>query len=108
MSKLLNFTQNKVKYGVFFMEPVDPDKDGCPNYKRLIQHPMDLGTINNRVYLGHYKDCLGFWNDLGYIFKNSRKFNKDPDCDIRRLSDTLREVIIILYVVCYSSLQVVA
>jgi len=38
------------------MEPVDPDKDGCPTYKRVISQPMDLSTIINRVYLGWYKD----------------------------------------------------
>lgn len=25
-----------VKYGVYFMEPVDPKKDGCPSYKRVV------------------------------------------------------------------------
>jgi chromodomain-helicase-DNA-binding protein 7 len=56
ISKMLNFSKSKVKYGVYFMEPVNPDKDGCPNYKKEITHPMDLGTINNRIYLGCYKD----------------------------------------------------
>lgn len=77
VSKLLNFTKGKVKYGVFFMEPVNPEKDGCPNYRRVIQQPMDLGTINNRVYLGYYRDSTTFWNELGLVFKNCRKYNND-------------------------------
>jgi chromodomain-helicase-DNA-binding protein 7 len=36
VSKLLNFVKNNIKYGVYFMEPVNPEKDGCPNYRRVI------------------------------------------------------------------------
>ena len=76
------------------MEPVDPDRDGVPNYKKIIPNPMDLGTLLNRVYLDYYKSCPQFWIDLGMVFKNCRRFNKDGNADIRLLCDTLREVII--------------
>ncbi len=36
VSKLLAFSKDKVRYGVYFMEPVDPERDGCPNYRRII------------------------------------------------------------------------
>ena len=97
VSKLLNYTKNNVHYGVFFMEPVDPERENIPSYKKLIQTPMDLGTILNRVYLDYYKNCHQFWVDLGLVFKNCRKFNKDPTVDIRTLCDTLREVAKELY-----------
>ena len=97
ISKLLNFTKNNVHYGVFFMEPVDPDRDGIPNYKKIIPTPMDLGTMLNRIYLDYYRDCHQFWIDLGLVFKNCRKFNKDPSVDIRILCDTLREIAKELY-----------
>ena len=58
---------------------------------------MDLGTMLNRVYLDYYKTPQAFWNDMGLIFKNSRKFNRDPHSDIRILSDTLRDCAIYLY-----------
>lgn len=74
------------------MEPVDPDRDGVPNYKKIITTPMDLGTCLNRVYLDYYKSSIHFWGELGLVFKNCRKFNKDPNADIRMLCDTLREV----------------
>lgn len=74
------------------MEPVDPDRDGVPNYRKIINNPMDLGTCMNRLYLDYYKSNQQFWNDLGLVFKNCRKFNKDAASDIRRLCDTLREV----------------
>jgi chromodomain-helicase-DNA-binding protein 7 len=43
VSKLLNFTKDKVKYGTFFMEPVNPEKEGVPQYRKVITQPMDLG-----------------------------------------------------------------
>jgi chromodomain-helicase-DNA-binding protein 7 len=91
VSKLLNFTKDKVNYGVYFMEPVNPEKDGIPNYRKLVQNPMDLGTIMNRLYLDFYKNAQQFWIDLGLVFKNCRLVFRDPDCDIRILCDTLRE-----------------
>jgi len=33
---LLNFTKDKVKYGIYFMEPVNPEKEGVPNYRKII------------------------------------------------------------------------
>lgn len=92
ISKLVNFVKNEVKYGIFFMEPVNPEKEGCPNYRKVIGTPMDLGTINNRIYLGYYKDHETFWSDLGLVFRNCRRFNAETNCDIRLLCDTLREV----------------
>ncbi len=64
MSKLLNFNKDTVNYGVFFMEPVDAERDGIPHYKytyfkvirRIITQPMDLGTCINRIYLDYYKN----------------------------------------------------
>lgn len=79
------------------MEPVNPERDGIPNYKRIITNPMDFGTILNRLYLDYYKTVNQFWFDLGLVFRNCRLYFKDPDCDIRILCDTLCEVAIELY-----------
>jgi hypothetical protein len=53
---------------------------------------MDLGTLLNRIYLDYFKKSSMFWIELGLVFKNCRKFHKDPNSDIRILGDTLREV----------------
>lgn len=79
------------------MEPVNPERDGIPNYKRIVTNPMDLGTLMNRLYLDYYKSPQQFWLDLGLVFRNCRIYFKDPDCDIRILCDTLCEVAICLY-----------
>lgn len=102
---LLNYTRNDVRYhyyiifryGIVFMEPVNPQRDGCHNYKRVISQPMDLGTIANKIYLDCYRSFLEIWYDIGLVFKNCRKFNTDGKQEIRIIGDTLREVAIYLY-----------
>lgn len=54
-SKLLNFTKGHIHYGVLFSEPVDPARDNCPDYPKIVTQPMDLGTIMNKIYLDIYK-----------------------------------------------------
>lgn len=97
ISKLLNFYISKIKYGVYFMQPVNPEADGCPDYRKVITSPMDLGTIFNRLHLDYYKTSQQFWYELGLVFKNCRTFNTDPSSEIRRLGDTLGEVSLKLY-----------
>lgn len=36
ISKLLNFHRENIAYGVYFMEPVDAERDNVPNYKKII------------------------------------------------------------------------
>jgi hypothetical protein len=38
---------------------------------------MDLGTILNRILLDNYKTPLEFWKDVGLVWRNCRKFNKE-------------------------------
>lgn len=97
VSLLLNYTKNDVRYGVFFMEPVNPARDGCQHYKKVISTPMDLGTVANRIYLDCYKHFKAIWLDIGLVFKNCRKFNQNTKDEIRIIGDTLREVAIHLY-----------
>ena len=54
---------------------------------------MDLGTILNRLYLDYYENCSEALLDLGLVFKNCRRFNKNLEEDCRILGDTLREVL---------------
>jgi hypothetical protein len=75
--KLLNFSRDNIHYGVFFSEPVNPERDNCPNYRKIIQNPIDLGTILNRILLDNYKVPLEFWKDLGLVWRNCRKFNQE-------------------------------
>lgn len=58
---------------------------------------MDLGTILNKLYLDIYKNPQEFWVDVGLVFKNCLKFNKEETSDLHVLGLTLRECAIFLY-----------
>lgn len=36
ISKLLNYSEGRVKFGIYFMQPVNPETDGCPDYRKII------------------------------------------------------------------------
>jgi hypothetical protein len=47
-----------------FLEPVDPEDDGCEDYLDIIQEPMDLGTIKDYLEGGAFEtvaDFAGIW-----------------------------------------------
>jgi len=64
----LNYNKDGINYGklllyiiimlkgIFFMQPVDVERDEAPNYYEIIKNPMDFGTIINRIYLEYYKN----------------------------------------------------
>ncbi|KAM3144240.1 hypothetical protein pb186bvf_003702 [Paramecium bursaria] len=87
MQHLLNFTKNGVHYGVHLLN---------------LSLTLDLNTINNRVYLGFYKNHSEFWNDLGSLFKQIQD-SFDEDDEIRIIGDTLRECAIYLYEIWYEN-----
>ncbi len=43
------------EHGAPFAEPVTPEE--APDYGDYILHPMDLGTIADRLKRGHYDSC---------------------------------------------------
>ncbi|GMT19031.1 hypothetical protein PFISCL1PPCAC_10328, partial [Pristionchus fissidentatus] len=59
----------------FFTSPVDLDE--VPSYAVLIDKPMDLGTISQRVDQGWYHDTEDFLADVTLVFTNCRNFNED-------------------------------
>ena len=75
-SKVLNFTKNNIHYGVLFSEPVDPVRDNCPDYFKIVAQPMDFGTVINKIYLDLYKSNDEFWRDIGLVIKNCLRFNE--------------------------------
>ncbi len=43
-----------------FLEPVDPEGDGCEDYLEIIQEPMDLGTIKDYLDGGAFETIADF------------------------------------------------
>ena len=57
-----------------FNEPVDVTL--VPGYSKLISHPMDLGTINQKLEANGYKDRIEqFASDVNLVWKNCKVFN---------------------------------
>lgn len=38
------------------MDPVNPERDGCLDYRKIITQPMDLSNVMNRLHLDYYKN----------------------------------------------------
>ncbi|EFR05330.1 histone acetyltransferase GCN5 [Nannizzia gypsea CBS 118893] len=56
-----------------FTNPVD--KDEAPSYYDVIEQPMDLSTMEDRLELGFYTTPKGLFDDFTLIFNNCRKYN---------------------------------
>ncbi|CAD8164733.1 unnamed protein product [Paramecium pentaurelia] len=81
MSHLLNFTRDQIHYGIYFLE------------SKTI---LDFGTINNRLYLGYYKNYNDFWYELGSVYNTAAEEWQDGT-EMNRITNTLTECAIVLY-----------
>jgi len=57
--------------------PVDPEE--VPDYYDVIQEPMDLSTMNEKVDEGAYLSYAEFGADLDLILANARRYNPPSD-----------------------------
>ena len=58
-----------------FVEMVDPDRDGAPDYYQRIDEPMALQEVKRRLLGGKYDDIDGFKHDVNLIWENSVTYN---------------------------------
>lgn len=72
IKKLLN-----IQSSVWFRKPVDPVKDGCPNYLLYVKTPMDLGTVKNKLQMKAYRSPLEFRDDVDLIWRNCATYNQE-------------------------------
>ena len=49
-----------------------------PDYLKVIQHPMDLQTVREKLSVGNYATPKDFATDVRIIFDNSKTFNPNP------------------------------
>jgi len=62
-----------------FLAPVDPLRDGCPDYYKIISQPMDLQTIGERISSSYYTSIEVFSSDMELMFSNCFAFNRPGD-----------------------------
>ncbi|XP_059448013.1 uncharacterized protein LOC132179308 isoform X3 [Corylus avellana] len=85
---IIDRLQKKDTYGVF-SEPVDPNE--LPDYHEVIQHPMDFGTLRNKLTGGAYADLEQFEKDVLLICTNAMQYNA-PDTIYFRQARSIHEL----------------
>ncbi|EEF29338.1 ATP binding protein, putative [Ricinus communis] len=62
------------RFSAFHYPVTDED---APNYRSIIQNPMDMATLLQRVDSGQYITCSGFLQDFDLIVTNAKVYNGD-------------------------------
>lgn len=63
------------KRSVSFRQPVDPVRDGAPDYLTIVTHPMDLSTIRAKFETGAYTSRQDFEQDIRLMISNCYLYN---------------------------------
>ncbi|KAH0787435.1 Bromodomain containing protein [Histomonas meleagridis] len=58
-----------------FAQPVNPVRDGCPNYFKIVKNPMDLGTVMKKLTENQYKSVAEWKADVNLVWSNSLLYN---------------------------------
>ncbi|KAK4804138.1 hypothetical protein SAY86_003955 [Trapa natans] len=85
---ILDRLQKKDTHGVF-SEPVDPEE--LPDYHDIIKHPMDFGTVRNKLEGSVYANLEQFEKDVLLICSNAMQYNS-PDSIFFRQARSMQEL----------------
>jgi transcription initiation factor TFIID subunit 2 len=58
-----------------FRVPVDPVRDGAPNYLSMIASPMDFQTMKRKLAASEYASVDAFVADIQLICDNAKRYN---------------------------------
>lgn len=76
------------QYAWVFNTPVDVVKLNIPDYFQVIKHPMDLGTVKEKLSSGSYVTPSGFASDVRLTFANAMTYNP-PGNDVHVMADVM-------------------
>ncbi len=62
-----------------FKDPVDPERDGVPDYHSVVKKPMDLTTMKGKMDRHEYADEAEFLADMNQIFTNCYTYWREAD-----------------------------
>ncbi|KAL4278959.1 hypothetical protein GQ457_03G025540 [Hibiscus cannabinus] len=62
------------RFSAFHYPVTDED---APNYHSIIQNPMDIATLLQRVDSGQYLTCSSFLQDVNLVVANAKAYNGD-------------------------------
>lgn len=86
VKKLMNH-----EYGWVFKDAVDPVELGIQDYFDIVEHPMDLTLVANKLEDGAYKDIASFDLDTKLVFENAILFNGE-DSDVGLMAKELLDI----------------
>lgn len=79
-----------------FLMPVDPVALNIPTYRQIIKHPMDLGTMTQKLKQGQYGKASEVRKDFDLMIDNCLAFNP-PGNAVRDLGIQLRREFDVLW-----------
>ncbi|KAJ1260110.1 hypothetical protein BS78_10G207000 [Paspalum vaginatum] len=90
LEKIVDHMRANINVSQLFLKPVT--KKVAPDYHDIIDHPMDLGTIRDKVRSMVYRNRDEFWHDVELIRQNAHKYNRIRHPHIPPLADKLMEM----------------
>lgn len=81
----------KHKFGWVFNKPVDVKGLGLHDYHTIVKHPMDLGTVKNRLNKNWYKSPREFAEDVRRTFGNAMLYNPKGQ-DVHFMAEQLSKI----------------
>ncbi|CZT24406.1 uncharacterized protein RCC_10131 [Ramularia collo-cygni] len=79
--KFCDFALKEIRSGRYshcntvFLTPVDPVALNIPHYRQVVKHPMDLGTMTQKLKQGQYAKASEVKRDFDLMIQNCLAFN---------------------------------
>lgn len=90
LENIVETLKEKRDISYLFLKPVS--KKEAPDYLNVVEHPMDLSTIREKVRRLEYKDRKEFRHDVWQITYNAHLYNDRRNPGIPPLADQLLEI----------------
>ncbi|KAL2920839.1 Transcription initiation factor TFIID subunit 1 [Bienertia sinuspersici] len=90
LERIVETLKERIEVSYLFLKPVS--KKEAPDYLDVIERPMDLSTIRDKVRRLEYKDVRDFRYDVWQIVYNAHKYNDRRNPGIPPLADQLLEI----------------
>ncbi|XP_019101864.1 PREDICTED: transcription initiation factor TFIID subunit 1b-like [Camelina sativa] len=87
LESIVDTLRAKVNVSYLFLKPVS--KKEAPNYLDIVERPMDLSTIRDKVRRMEYSDRKQFRRDVWQIKYNAHLYNDGRNLEIPPLADEL-------------------
>jgi hypothetical protein len=76
-TKCLEITEKLINWPICspFIEMVDPERDGAPDYLDIIAEPMALAEVKRKLTGNDYESVQAWERDVNLIWSNAKAYN---------------------------------